>query len=94
MKNLTMNLSIEASELMEIVLWMTDQETQTLPQNPQLMEHIRDEIGDVFHALLRICTLLNIDLGEAFLTKLQKTEAKYPIALCKGQAQKYSLYLK
>ncbi len=90
LKNLAMALSIESAELMEIIQWMNNPDAETIKNHPKKLEQIREEIGDVFHVLLRICLLLDIDLVAAFYDKIEKTEAKYPIELCKGRYDKYN----
>jgi|GEM_PF-872022 len=92
LKNLMIGLMVESSELIEIVQWMNDQEIEAIKENSSKMEHLKEEIGDVFHYFLRICSSLNIDPKEAFWEKIKKTEAKYPKELCQGKRDKYTEY--
>jgi dCTP diphosphatase len=80
-KNCATNLVVEASELLECYLWS---ETATK------REAIVDEVGDVLHSLLLYCDAEGIDLGAAFMTKLAKTTAKYPVEKSKGNNAKYT----
>ncbi|HUC87155.1 MAG TPA: nucleotide pyrophosphohydrolase [Candidatus Saccharimonadales bacterium] len=80
-KNCAANLAVEASELLECYLW---NETATS------REAIADEAADVLHALLVYCDSENIDLSAAFIAKLAKTAAKYPIETSKGNNAKYT----
>lgn len=89
-KNISMALSIEASELMELFLWLTEEESTQISENAEKMVKIKEEIADVFYWLLRLSDLLNIDLNESFWEKMKKNELKYPIELCKGKAKKYT----
>lgn len=76
-KNLAAALSVEASELLEIFMWLSEAQSQNL--NPTRLQQVRDEMGDVFLYLLRLSDVLNIDLLEATREKFAKVEQKYPI---------------
>lgn len=89
-KNISMALSIEASELLELFLWLSDQEALEVKSDPIKMKNIQDEIADVLYWILRLTDLLKIDLNQAFWNKMQQNEQKYPVALSKGNAKKYT----
>lgn len=89
-KNLAMALAVEASELMEIFQWLTDEESRTLADLPEEMSAVNEEIADVFLYLLRLSDKLNIDVGTAIEEKLNKNAGKYPVELAKGNATKYN----
>ena len=91
-KNVAMGVSIEASELMEIFQWLTDRQSYDIKNDLKKKGEIADEIGDILHYLIRLSTLLDIDLNEAFWNKIKKTEAKYPVDLVKGKKEKYTAY--
>ena len=91
-KNVAMGLTIEAAELMEIFQWLTGKESFEVINDPKKREQISDEIGDILHYLIRLSTLLDIDLNQAFWDKIKKTEAKYPPTLVKGRSGKYTDY--
>ena len=38
-----------------------------------------EELGDIFYLVLKLSNQTNIDLGEAFLKKVEKIRNKYPI---------------
>lgn len=65
-KNVAMGVAIEASELMEIFQWLTDQQSYDIKNDPEKKEQIADEMGDILHYIIRLSTLLDIDLKEAF----------------------------
>ena len=44
-KNLAIGVSVEAAELLEIFLWLTEEEGESLKQ--EQLSSLRDEIGDV-----------------------------------------------
>ena len=92
-KNVAMGVAIEASELMEIFQWLTDQQSYDIKNDPEKKEQIADEMGDILHYIIRLSTLLDIDLKEAFWQKIRKTEAKYPVDLVKGKKEKYTAYV-
>jgi dCTP diphosphatase len=76
-KNLAAALSVEASELLEIFMWLN--ESQSLNPNPTRLQNIRDELGEILLYLIRLADVLNIDLLQATREKFAKVEEKYPI---------------
>lgn len=90
-KNIAMGISVEAAELLELFQWLTEEQSYKVKFDAKQMGKIRDEVGDIFHLLIRLSTLLDFDLVESFWSKLKKTELKYPVELAKGKAKKYSL---
>ena len=86
-KNLSMALSVEASELVEIFQWQESDEYKKASSEQK--EMIRDEIADIFYYLVRISDKLNIDLEHSLFNKMRKNRKKYPINLVKGKAIKY-----
>ncbi|TLP36215.1 nucleotide pyrophosphohydrolase [Arcobacter arenosus] len=87
-KNLSMALSVEASELVEIFQWLTEEQSYNL--NESKKQHAKEEVADIAIYLLRICMKLNINLDEAIIEKMKKNEEKYPVAKVKGSAKKYT----
>ncbi|OGB86384.1 hypothetical protein A3J41_00285 [candidate division TM6 bacterium RIFCSPHIGHO2_12_FULL_38_8] len=86
-KDLSMNLSIEAAELMEKFLWISSQDSlQEIEKN---RSDIEDEVGDVLFCLLQFCAVAKIDAASAFLQKIEKIGKKYPIETFKGIHTKY-----
>ena len=86
-KNLSMALSVEASELVEIFQWLTPKES-TFPDEKQY-DSIRSEVADIAMYLIRFCDVLEIDLEKAIEEKLTQNKIKYPVELSKGSAKKY-----
>lgn len=74
-KNLAMSVGIEAAELMEHFQW-TDV-CEAVPDT-QLAD-IGEEMADVLAYLLRLASVLEIDLAEAFEAKMIKNAIKYPV---------------
>lgn len=77
-KDLAISLVTEAVEVLEHFQWKNGKE-----QNHYVKKHkedIADELGDVLHNILLIADEFDIDIEQAFLKKLKKTEKKYPAA--------------
>lgn len=89
-KNLSMALSVESSELLEIFQWMTEEESNRVQLDPKVMGKVEDEVADVFVYLLRIVGKTNMDLEKAVLNKLQKNAEKYPVDKSRGNSKKYT----
>jgi len=85
-KNLSMALSVEASELLEIFQWQKADEYKNA--NKKQKEMIKDEIADIFYYLVRITEKLNKDIEKALNKKMKKNRKKYPKRLVKGKAVK------
>ena len=89
-KNLAMALAVEASELVEIFQWMTEEESQQL--DPKRKQYAEEEIADVMTYLIRISDRLDIDLLAAVERKLAINQKKYPANLVRGNSKKYTEY--
>lgn len=89
-KNLVMDLASEAGELLDLFRWMSGEESYQ--PDPQTMQAIRDEVADVFKAILYLSYKLKIDPIEATYQKFEKMKEKYPVEKCRGKALKYTAY--
>ena len=89
-KNLSMALSVESSELMEIFQWMTEEDSNKVMENPAKKEKVEDEVADILVYLLRLSGKTGIDLEQAVINKMKKNAAKYPVELSKGNSKKYN----
>lgn len=89
-KNLTMALSVECSELVEIFQWQTEASSNTIPHDSELHKKMQDELADIFYYLIRLSAKANINLEEALKQKLKKNAEKYPVELAKGSSKKYN----
>ena len=78
-KNLSMALSVEASELVEIFQWLTLEESN-FPDQKQL-DSIRSEVADIAMYLIRFCDVLKINLEEAIEEKFIENGDKAKITL-------------
>jgi dCTP diphosphatase len=89
-KNLAMALSVEASELVELFQWLTEEESAKLDADRRA--RVADELADVLWFLVRLADCLDIDLLEASGRKLAANAAKYPADRVRGNAKKYTDY--
>lgn len=87
-KNLAMAMSVEAAEVVEIFQWLTETESARLP--PEKLEHLKDELADVYVYLLRLASKYDVDLVAAARAKMKKNALKYPVAKAKGSMRKYT----
>ena len=87
-KNLSMALSVESSELVEIFQWLTQEESKNIDSKD--IQSVKDEVADILIYLIRIADKLDIDLEEAVLEKIKKNTKKYPVELSKDNAVKYN----
>lgn len=91
-KNLSMALSVESSELLEIFQWMTEKDSNNVKNDPKAMQKIEDEVADVFVYLMRIISKTDIDLEKVVRAKMKKNAEKYPADKVKGNSKKYDEY--
>ncbi len=71
-KNLSISISIEASELMELFQWHNDLSNVE-------KEELEDEIADIFIYLLLMADATDVDIVEAVKRKVEKNKEKYPV---------------
>ena len=65
-KNLAISLSLEASELLEWFQWSKGGD----------VDAVSDELADVILYAVQLANVLQIDLGEALLSKLQRNSLR------------------
>ena len=88
-KNITMALSVEVAELVEIFQWSNSGGLDEI-NDQDIKVQIEKEIADIFNYLLKLTDMLNIDLEKAALNKIEENDAKYPVEKFKGISKKYS----
>jgi dCTP diphosphatase len=76
-KNVSMNIAIEAAELMEHFVW----EGGAQPD----MEAIADELADIIFNCLNFANATDIDITSAFMSKFKKVVQKYPTSIFNAQ---------
>ena len=89
LRNLIVSLNLEASELLELTQWKSDDEIASLSADLHGREALEDECADVLLYLLLIAERAGIDLDAATRAKLAKNEAKYPVERFRGSRRKY-----
>lgn len=77
---LAKSISIEANELLECYQWNNDAD----------IEHVKEELADVINYCIQMATVLNVDIHEIVLDKMNKNAIKYPIDKAKGKSNKYN----
>jgi NTP pyrophosphatase (non-canonical NTP hydrolase) len=87
LKDLSVGITTESSELMEIFRFKKEHEQEkVLNENREAVE---DELADVLFFTLRFADLYDIDLQEALDKKLEKNRHRYPKEEYKGSNKKY-----
>lgn len=81
-KDLSLALSIEASELLETFLWKSHEDAD--------IDKVKEELADVFAYALLIADAYDLDIEEIVREKIKKNSGKYPVAKAKGTAKKYN----
>ena len=89
-KNLVMALTGEVGELSEIFQWMTEDSSKAAAHDPKTAQKVRDELADVLLYLVRLASVLKVDLNEAAQQKILLNGSKYPVAKAHGTSKKYN----
>jgi len=89
-KNLSMALSVEAAELVEIFQWLTEEQSAVLDSGRRA--RVEAELADILVYLVRLADRLDLDLLQAASRKLEENRRKYPAERVRGQALKYDEY--
>lgn len=90
-KELSIMISIESAELLEIFRYKNDEQFKEIMQGSK-REDVEDELADVLFGVLRFAQMNNIDLSTALANKIEKTSKKYPTGLVRGKNKKYNEY--
>lgn len=77
-KNLAMALSVEVAELVEIFQWHTDAQANAVMQTSEA-QHVEQELADIAMYLVRLSSVLGVDLNRAVAEKLVLNAQKYPV---------------
>ena len=88
-KNLTIALSVEVSELLEIFQWSKNGGLDEI-NDEKTKKDIEREIADVFNYIVRLSDILNIDIEKASHMKIDENEIKYPVDKFRGSSKKYN----
>ncbi|MFC5834039.1 nucleotide pyrophosphohydrolase [Nonomuraea insulae] len=85
-KNLAMALAGEVGELVAEFQWLTAEESRS--PDPQTLDRMRTELGDVTLYLVRLADVLGVDLVKVARDKLDDNERRYDADLYRGSARK------
>jgi dCTP diphosphatase len=87
-KNLAEAISIEAAELLELFNWKKQNEiARSLKRNSQFKNAVEAELTDVLCNVLNFANVINIDLSQAFITKIEANGKTYPVSRSRGIAK-------
>lgn len=75
-KNLAMALTGEVGELVEIFQWLTEEQSREAARDPATAEAVRNELADVLLFLVRLSSVLGVDLNDAVEWKLRQNAGK------------------
>ena len=81
-KDLSLALSIEASELNEAFLWKKAEDVN--------VEKVKEELADIVNYAILIADKYNLDIKQIVLDKLRRNAEKYPVDKAYGSAKKYN----
>lgn len=88
-KNLVMALSGEVGELNEIFQWLTEDASRSAAQTPETAQAVEEELADVLMYLVRLASVLGVDLDAAAQRKLRLNGEKYPVEKARNTSKKY-----
>lgn len=77
-KNLAMALTREVGELVELFQWKSEEDSHAVAQDPGTARAVRDELADVLMYLVRLASVLGVDLNEAVVAKIAANAVKHP----------------
>ena len=89
-KNLVMALTGEVGELAEVFQWMTEEASKGAATDPRTAQSVKDELADVLLYLVRLSSVLGVDLDAAVRDKLVSNSLKYPVETARGSSKKYT----
>lgn len=89
-KNLSMALSSEVGELLDLLQWKSEKNSEVDKLSEKELEHIKEELADIFLYLIRIADKLDVNLIEVAEKKIIKNGIKYPVEISKGNSKKYN----
>lgn len=88
-KNLLLALTGEVGELCEIFQWMGETDSTDAAKRPETAQAVKDELADVLMYLVRLASVLDVDLNQAVTSKLALNGQKYPVDKAKSTSKKY-----
>lgn len=80
-KDLSLAISIEAAELLELFLWKKAEEANK--------EKVKEELADILSFSFLLAEKYGFDIKQIVLDKIEANRIKYPVDKAKGTAKKY-----
>ena len=77
-KDLAISISLEASELLEIMQWK-DHRLEKLMEYPEFIPRVREELADVLIYCIALANVLDLDITKMVADKVRMNQKKYPI---------------
>jgi NTP pyrophosphatase (non-canonical NTP hydrolase) len=90
LKDLILSLNLEASELLELAQWKSDEKFESEARSETMRQRLAEECSDVLLYLLLIAERTGIDLQDAAARKIAANDIKYPVEKARGTATKYT----
>lgn len=81
-KDLSIAISIEANELLELFLWKKPEDAD--------VDEIKKELADVLAYSFMLAEKYKLDIKQIVLDKIKLNEVKYPVDKAKGKSNKYT----
>ena len=89
-KDIAVSITIEASELLEVFQWVNERELDETIKKPGNRARLAAELADVMIYCFSLANVLNMDVAQAVVKKIENNEGKYPIERVKGNYEKYT----
>lgn len=86
-KDLSLSISLEAAELLELFQWKTSEEVVVTKQ-----ERLAEELADVLIYSYMLADNLDFDINDIIQKKLKKNVEKYPVDKSKNSNSKYNQF--
>ena len=84
-KNLSMAISIEAAELMDLFKWYDNDESIKKMNSEEFKDSAVEEIADIIIYSIAFANRNGIDISEAVSNKIKKNDIKYPASKFRGK---------
>jgi dCTP diphosphatase len=85
-KNLAMALAAEAGELLEVLQWLTPQQSDNLSDEQR--HALADELADVLQYVVRLADVTGVDLASEVWRKLRENEQRYSPDSVRGSSER------
>ena len=83
-KNLAVAISIEASELNELFLWKSSEQSEKVE-----IDRIKEELADMLSFSFLLAEKHGLDPFDILSEKIKRNGEKYPVEKAKGKSDKY-----